>query len=205
MGFVPAHNVVRVDVVYTWQGEVCENVFHFQGDTTPEPADMTALGTAVQNWRLTNLRPLQSNACLLTKVKVQDLSVVSGLGIEQTLSPASQGSLTDPSLPNNCTIAVALKTGFSGRSFRGRSFHVGLTEILRTGNQITGTTQTSLITAYMALRGPFSVNNYVLGVLSTRFGGVPRLTGVFTPVNAVTVDLNLDSQRRRLPGHNRHH
>lgn len=205
MVFVPAHNVVRVDVVYTWQGEVCENVFHFQGDTTPEPADMTALGTAVQNWRLASLRPLQSNACLLQKVKVQDLSVANGIGIEQTLSPASQGSLTDPSLPNNCTIAVALKTGFSGRSFRGRSFHIGLTEILRAGNQITSTTQTALIAAYMALRGPFSVNNYVLGVLSTRTAGAPRAAGLISTVNAVTVDLNLDSQRRRLPGHNRHH
>lgn len=205
MPFIPAHNVVRVDVVYTWQGEICENVFHFSGDAQPEPADMTALATAVRNWRSTSLRPLQSNACLHQKVKVQDLTAADGLGVELLISPADQGNLTDPSLPNNCTVAVGLKTGFSGRSFRGRAFHVGMTEILRTGNQITGTTQTALIAAYNALRGPFSTNNYFLGILSLHHNGAARTSGLFTPVNAVTVDINLDSQRRRLPGHNRHH
>lgn len=205
MVFIPSLNVVRVDVVYTWKGEVCENVFHFSGDTTPEPADMTALATAVRNWRSTSLRPLQANDCLHQKVKVQDLSVEFGLGVELLISPADQGNLTDVSLPNNCTVAVGLKTGFSGRSFRGRAFHIGLTEALRTGNQVTTTTQTALIAAYMALRGPFSTNNYVLGVLSTRHNKADRAAGLFSLVNQVTVNPFLDSQRRRLPEHNRHH
>lgn len=205
MVFVPAHNVVRVDVVYSWKGETCENVFHFQGDDTPEPADMSALATAVRNWRSASLRPLQANDCLHSKVKVQDLSAVDGLGVELLISPADQGNLTDVSLPNNCTVAVGLKTGFSGRSFRGRAFHIGLTEALRTGNQLTPTTITALIAAYNALRGPFTTNNYFLGILSTRHLGAVRTAGLFNIVNQVTVNPVLDSQRRRLPEHNRHH
>lgn len=205
MPFIACPNVARVEVVYQWQGEIVENVYHFLGAAQPAIADMQALATAVRNWRSTSLRPLQSNTCLHQKVKVRDLTTIDGAGIELLISPADQGNLTDTSLPNNCTVAVALRSGLAGRSNRGRTFHCGLTEILRSGNVILGTTQTNLIAAYTALFGPFTTNAYHLGVLSLHTGGHPRLTGAFTEVNSVTVDTNLDSQRRRLPGHNRHH
>lgn len=205
MGFIPAANVVRVEVVYQWQGEIVENVYHFLGASTPALTDMNALATAVRNWRSTSLRPLQSNTCLHSKVKVRDLSAIDGQGVELLITPADQGNLTDASLPNNCAVAVAIRSGLAGRSNRGRTFHVGLTEALRTGNQVTGTTQTALIAAYTALMGPFTTNNYHLGILSLATGGHPRTAGVFTQAASITCDANLDSQRRRLPGHNRHH
>ena len=106
-------------------------------------------------------------------------------------------------MPNATTIAVKKNTGRAGRSYRGRVYHVGLTEIQVQDNRITPTATAAINTAYSTLITRYTAINCEWVVASTQNNNVPRVVGVATPIVGVSVDPVIDSQRRRLPGRGR--
>jgi hypothetical protein len=204
MGFVPFNNTIKLEAIFTQDGQRIENVHHFQVDETPDVATCTALAQVYSVWWSDNLQPLVSSTVALTMIRCTILETESSPGVEFTGGLPKSGQGAAAALPMNVTVAVRWVTGLRGRSYRGRTYHIGLPEEHVTMNQVSTAHLTALKAAYedlMALSIP--VGPAVLGVASRVHNGVERPQGVITSAISVFIDPTIDSQRRRLPGRGR--
>jgi hypothetical protein len=78
-----------------------------------------------------------------------------------------------------------------------------MSESNTSGNQVSTTQRAAILEAYNALLTAVSGLGYDLSVLSRVQDGVTLTTPVLTPINAVVMDSDIDSQRRRLTGRGR--
>lgn len=209
MDFVECPNVCQLEAVYLQAGEVVENVFHVlfaAGITVPF---MNLLMTDADTWDASNQFSKRHTTTSLVKWRARDLTTQSGAVVELNLATPRPGTVSGIPLPNHATIAISWRTGLAGRSQRGRSYFVGLADssLDATGQQLAPAAATAINGSWTALLAAVNANvTRQMVVLSRATGGHPRLTGVTTPITAaVFSDLYVDSQRRRLPKHNRHH
>lgn len=200
----PTANTAEVTMTFLQDGQYLINKHHFLNDAGWDEGSLNNLGTAVREWWNTEVRPFVAPQVSLVEIEVVDLTAGSNQGITvQTGLPIAGGS-TVAALPNNVTLAIKKGTGLVGRSFRGRTYHIGLTETDVTNNTVIPGQVTNLRDAYDALRQPLGVAIPVnLCVLSEVSGGVQRDNGICTIVTGIGVDPVVDSQRRRLPGRGR--
>jgi hypothetical protein len=206
MGFVAGTNVVEVDMVYEWQAERCENVYHVQMPAAVTLANLNALAAAFTGWEGTNGKQDRVNLCQLVSVVCTDLTTQNGLQVVSNPNPPIAGVGTSASMPNNVSCAIAWRTDLRGRSFRGRTFHIGLPESFATNNRLTIGAETSMATDYTALLSAVSaVTGAQLVVFSKQHNKAALNPGVTHVITHVSINTVLDSQKRRLPEHNRHH
>lgn len=205
MPFIPCPSTIEVELVYTMELETCENVYHVTYSSAPTQSSLNTLAGVFTTWESSSSSPLRSQQCALHVVRLRDLATQSGQELIKSVSPAISGANTADPLPNNCTIAVAMRTGLAGRSNRGRTYWIGMTDSMVSANNIVSSLQTAILASLAALESALSTNGTPLVVLSRHTGGAPRTAGVTTPVIGFSMDTTMDSQRRRLPGHNRHH
>jgi len=205
MAFVPGTNVVEAQLIYTFLGQRMENTLYFQKGSAWVVPDMQALGAYLETTFWNNLvRPQVSNVCSLVEIDLRDLTTVSGFNIVWTGGMPRTGAQTGDPIPGSNTVAISFKTLNAGRSYRGRNYFVGLNEGQVSGNQITVTVRDALRTAWSILLATSATPPPATwGVFSRFTAGAPRVTGVFTPITNVTVDVDVDSQRRRLAGRGR--
>lgn len=205
MGFVPVPNVVQIEMLYTQQAEPCENVYHYQFAAPPTASDMNLLIDAMKAWELNHAAALRNVATELTRIRARDLSTQNGVIVDRQVIPTIVGADTTIGLPNNVTVAVSHRTGLGGRSFRGRTFHIGLSDNQVGNNQVLPPTLTALGQVYTLLLAVNPAGSQPLVVVSRRHNKADRAVGIATPVTDIVVNKFIDSQRRRLPEHNRHH
>lgn len=203
--YIPADKVAQVDLIFNCNGEVCENVFNVLGTAEWTGTTLAALITAVVGWEAASGSTLRSSGCGAIKIVATDLSSQTGPSIIRSITPTING-IESGTMPNNVTVAIKLGTDQRGRSFRGRCYWVGLWPSACVDQQINASIAGQLLTSIGALQTAVgTVNGGKLAVVSRRHDNNPRVTAVVTPVTTFSIDPNLDSQRRRLPGHNRHH
>lgn len=204
MPFVPFANTVQANLRLTWSGEEVENVLHFQTPGAVTPADMAAVAEGLEDWWVTNMPAFVSSTVVYREVYVVDLTSQTGGTFTAAGGSGTPGTAGAQSLPNNNTVAISLRTANRGRSFRGRIYHIGLTEAQVDNNTLVSSIQTALPAVYALLLNEASFGGCQLAVASRFSGGQPRGTGVSTPVLTVLLaDPTVDSQRRRLPGRGR--
>ena len=201
MQYVPIPNTVKVELVYSWDSQVCENVFHVKvpGEINTDLLD--SIQGTFYSWYSVSLAAMQSNTVSFVKFILSDASTQYGISKEYGPGVVNAGLVSNnPSLPNNVSVAMKWNTGLRGRSFRGRTFHVGLTESMVVGNNVTTDTRTYLLSTYAGLLSVLDAQGWQLVVASKFQGNAPRTTGLATEILTVTTDGVVDSQRRRLPG-----
>lgn len=147
---------------------------------------------------------MRSQGTELMRVIATDLSTANGPIVDRAVLPPVIGLVATAPCPSNVTMAVALRTGHRGRSYRGRIFHIGTCETMRVGNLVAAATITDTVQRYTLLLSLGVAPIFHLGVLSRRQNKVDLDPQIWTQATSVTLDNELDSQRRRLPGHNRH-
>jgi len=200
MPFQPAERVIRVEPIYTYDGQIVENVMHYQTDPAPDAVELAAFAAQwLTQWQA-SVRATQPTNVSLNTIKVTSLDSEFAPGIEYTVGLPLAGTATGVGLPNNVTVAVRYLTALRGRSYRGRLFHIGIRNTDTLLNQVTTTFQTNLRAAYVVMLNVATTQSYFQGVLSRYQGGVLRPEGEFTDITSVQVERTLDSQRRRLPG-----
>lgn len=201
MPFIPVPNTVMVELVYNWNNEICENVLYFEAEGVPDLAEMTALAAALSTWWGANMKGIVATSCSLTNVKVTDLNAANSPGIDYSDNMPIVGTASTPSMPNNVSLAIAKRTVFRGRSYRGRIYSVGLTEGAVDNNAVTSTYRNSVLAAW-ELTKQFTAAGEVFNqvVVSRYSSGAPRAEGLTTPIINFSTDGIIDSQRRRLPG-----
>lgn len=205
MPFVPATNVCSVELVYGYEGQIMENVYHVQFPATPTTTSQASVAAAFVSWFGSYLRGVTANPCFLLKILVTDLTTVTSGGIEYVTGLPIPGTNGEDMSPGNVTVAVKWLTGIRGRSFRGRTYHVGLNRSMYTASTLFDASRAALVSAYgelLTIIGGLT-GGYSLVVLSRRAAKAPRITAVASIITSVAVDPTLDSQRRRLPGRGR--
>ena len=141
--------------------------------------------------------PPLSNELTWKKIIVTDIE--SADGVQYSQEGSIVGGFSDSSLPANAALVYSWRTGFSGRSMRGRTYVPGIpqtkqetpqtiTEAFRAGQAVVAE---ALLTRLNAASMPLVVASYVNG-------GAPRTTPIATPITTVLVNATLDTQRRRI-------
>lgn len=199
MPFVPAPGIITMATIMTWNGERVENTFNYHSAGTINSTLLQAMAQTYVNWFTAHESDF-SNTVGLELIYLRDLTSQTSTTFEFIPPTSTDGTRTSPTLPNNCTLAIKRQTGLAGRQNRGRVFHVGLTEDLLSGVNTVAQSQAALLaTHYSSLLASQLTDNAVTEVIYHRKLG----TGT-TVLGYVCSDFVLDSQRRRLPGHNRH-
>lgn len=210
MTFVPLPNTAEVDMIYTSGGQNVENRFYFEAPAPWDVAGLGTLATAMSTWESGTAKPMRNTGTELILIRAVDASTQNGPGVE--VGQAIVGTNAGASTPNNVTICVKLGTGLTGRSFRGRHYWLGMSVSMidpsLSGNTITSAAQIAIVAALAKFLpgGGAGLPSGTQWVVASKFANkAPRATGVVTPIiNVGLSDTYFDSQRRRLPGHNRH-
>lgn len=199
MAYIRLPAGIRVAMEYEVFGKVVVNVYHV---TTTDPIITVKLLDIAQvfaDWWSAQFNNSLSQDIALTAVTALNLDVANGEKQTLVISPPVDGDSPNPAVPNNVAIVASFGTGLTGRSYRGRAYHAGLTENTVTGNEISSALASLLIGYYGVLQTDLAAENALLVVASFYSGGLPRATGVATEVESVSMNLRVDTQRRRLP------
>lgn len=200
MPFIPVPNVVKLEAIFNFNDQICENVHHYQKDVAWDVSTMQNLASEyIQAWN-TLMKPNMTNEVELVNMRVTDLTTQFSNGIEYQTGLPLAGSSVAPASPNNVTISVTWLTALRGRSFRGRTYHIGIKESDVGQNEITTTFAGYMAAFYGALFTSVPSTGEDMVVVSYREGNAWRTEGLATPIIGLSIDRTVDSQRRRLPG-----
>lgn len=202
--FIPVLNTASVELIYLANTQTLENIFHVKKGSPYSLADLQALRTIVNNWDAATWATQRSQFCTLQRIRTKALDSLGSPMEDFALPTPRGGAVGAGTLPNNVTFCVKLNTGLTGRCFRGRLYFPGITlGHLNTGNfnEIAAASGTSIVNALNTLLANLATGGHTLGVVSYRVNKAWRSSGVFTPATGwSSIDLHLDSQRRRLTG-----
>lgn len=201
MANLPVPNTVQVDVLFLLFGQRVENVYHVLWPGGVDAAALADTRDAFATWVAEEWMPPLSLNCQFIGLEVTNLSIEDGTKLSYTPPTTVTGSVDYMAEPGNVSYSVSLRTGQSGRSYRGRKFVAGIPGNARNGNQVTTPFATAVVAALTELLAVLQAINAVLVVVSRIQDAVTLAVPITTEVNAITVaDYNLDSQRRRLTG-----
>jgi hypothetical protein len=214
-GYIPGPLVIPqcLEVRLKWtlpNDRLATNVLHAfldTGATIPTGLADTLFAGISTSGAFTALAVYLSDATLFTSIDVKDLRVAGGT-ISESTGVAVAGTDTTNALPEEVALAVTLRTAFSGRAFRGRTYLAGFgtAAIDATGHAVTG-----LVTAAQGFMQDVSDQMFAAGTaLVVAQRGHAAYTSPFTGntvpaenagvqfVTSISVRDNLfDSQRRR--------
>jgi hypothetical protein len=203
MAFQAAPNIVKVEMRFSQQGQLVENVFHVRMTVAINPASLDVIAGVFATWWTTDMAPQVSTGLTLNSVLATDLSTDTGISIEHTTGLPASGTNPAAQPPMNVTVAIKWTTSSGGRSYRGRSYHLGLVNDQLANSTIIPAAVTMLHNQYLLLVTDVNSTGNPMVVLSRRHNKALRPTGVGTDIVSVLVDNTTDSQRRRLPGRGR--
>jgi hypothetical protein len=138
----------------------------------------------------------------ITRVDVRDLNTANQPEFTAPVSGAL-GTASAELLPKQVALVVTLRTALAGRSFRGRVYVPGWSEIANQAGGVASTTTMSLADGIVRnIRANLSIRGLIMGVVSTRANKAPRPVNIITDVVSLAVrDNQWDNQRRRnIPG-----
>lgn len=204
MPFIPVLDVANVFIEFTLPNNVRAGNSLWIRD---EQAGVGGVRVAelldlIETWVKTSYQVQQSNQVSFTRLNGRDMSVENGTVIDRPITPATAGSQNSPALPAQVSLAISFRTGLAGRSFRGRAYFVGLSEIAVAGNYVDEAVAAAIVSGFNTLRTTVLAPADFTQVVVSRFtNGAPRPAGIATAVTtSFAVDNRVDTQRRRLPG-----
>lgn len=206
--FVALPDTVQVEQIFKTNGGEAVNVYHVHNGNAIDDLSgyMDGVAHAINNWESTSGHLLRANDVTHILTRVRDMGQPAGLVKEYMQNTV--GGVAFGSAPQNVTIALKWNTGYAGRSYRGRTYHVGLSYVVCKGDNLDPAIVQQFLDRYGQLLAAFNGVNSFLGiaslsqmvVVSKRHMKEWRLpNGTVTPITSVSfADTVLDSQRRRL-------
>jgi len=203
MPFVPAPNILQVEVRAIKDGQRVENRFYVNCFHAPTLADITAVNAIVSTSTLTDWIPLLPTDVTLVSNFYRSLQDQNAIQLEAPYVTGNVGTRAGAAAPNQNTLCVSLRSANAGRSARGRLYWLGLSEDQYAANQVAGADIAAITAALDDLRTALVAGGYAWTIVSFFTNNAPRVGGpvYFPVVSVLTVDGVLDSQRRRMPGH----
>lgn len=210
-----AAGVIRHQLHYVWNGEMCVTVLHVAHGATPTQAMVDADRGVLTYWHTNTWRAIARSECQLRVIKSWSMQTAPPTKFADLdlypLTPIT-GTMTAACMGWAITAAISLRTGTIGelpKPISGRIYHVGgiRTDIVDQYQFAPSQAQADAFAGnYEVLRAAFTgVGNIgTLAVVSyynggTRTSKVSRVTPLVLPVTHVKTDRRLDVQRRRMP------
>ena len=209
MPFVPAENVVECTLVFDNAGEEAINTVYARAPGTVLDSMLVDLAGALQTWVTTYYMTCMSHEALATLIRLRDLTEQESVVYELPFAPGTSGGYGGPIGSQSDTLSIAFRTGFAGRSARGRNYVIGLSKDHIHDGIVDGARQILYNAAYGHLQAAMASVGFEWVVISRYSGYVPgsnpkrpapRATAVIRNVTTWGfVDSVVDNQRRRLP------
>lgn len=199
MAYIRLPGGIKVAMEFEAHGKIIVNVYHV---TTTDPIvtiKLTDIADVFINWWAVDMSANLSDEIALVNVTALNLDEENGEKVEVAVSPPDPGQQASTSVPNQVCNVMTLLTSQTGRSFRGRAYIAGLTSGDVDGNEVAIATVAAMVLDYADLQADLTTENAELVIASFISGGVPRATAVGTPVESVSANSRVDTQRRRLP------
>ena len=197
--------------------DIAENTWGVKNTGSWNPTSLAALCAVFNTWNDTSVAshaPYEgrNNNTILLSTSARDLTTQTS-AVVTVAYPGTHGVGADASGPlnNGLTKSFTARSGLSGRSQRGRTFVIGPSVDALNGadpNFVTSAWANDWVGWLNALIAAVPAANaaWSLVVLSRYNNNVRRTTGATTPISTYGYgNLNVDYQRRRAPGHSRHH
>jgi len=201
--FIPAPNAGKIEMRYTQESQQIENVYHVVGAAPMTAADLSAVALIFKNWWNANVKTYVVPTASLNTIVATALDAATSPAIVYATGLPIVGTNGGAPAALHVTVAIRWLTALRGRSFTGRTYHIGISEGYYTGSKLDTGYSAALVIAYNALQTALGGSSYSQCITSYRHNKAPRTTAVSTDVTGCTVDETLDSQRRRLPGRGR--
>lgn len=203
MPFQPAPDCAEAVIHGSYGGKPIANVLNFKLPGGYNQANIDQLANVMDVAIGDHYRPIFNSGVTYNSVVVRGLAAIIDLTASSNFT-AGAGGVVGASLPANVSLVATLRTGFTGRSARGRFYCWPLT-----GSQLVSTNTfaasvgvdlDSFLTT--VLTDAFAIG-WNLVVLSRRTLNTVRPTAIATTVTEIDIrNLTVDSQRGRLPaGH----
>jgi hypothetical protein len=196
-------NTVQVRLIWIAAGtEFAVNVLHFRNATSVTVDQTLANNLALDvksAWdTAVALGTVINSTTGISRITVRDLNTANQPEFGATVT-AALGSGTSEILPRQVSLVVTLRTALAGRSFRGRVYVPGFTELANDSTgRATALAQSVADAIVRNVRANFSIRGLLMGVVSTRTNKLPRPTNIITDVTSLSVrDGVWDNQRRR--------
>lgn len=202
--YIPFLNVAKVEITAEIDNQRVQNVFHMRCDLGWTSQSASDLLGYLDSWLANVHAPVVGAHVEFVELKLTDLTTQTGLVAE--LQIGTIGELTgvgQDALPNGTAVVVKWTTAARGRSYRGRTYHFGLTQSQVTLNNLEPAARTAIGASYNTMFTQMQARGWPMVVASRVNNGVLRTTGVATVITGWSIDPVIDSQRRRLPGRGR--
>jgi len=200
MAFQAVPDVAEIAIQYTLNTRNPTNVLHAHIVGGYNLTDLAALASAVDASVGTDWLPDQSQDCAYQQTVVTGLDEINDLQVTDNASAAA-GGIAANAMPGNVTVSVKRASALTGRSARGRLYWIGMpvTKLQANENLIFQAAADDIEDAVDKLRIAIAATAWTPAIVSRFTEGVQRGTGVFFEWTDTTiVNLNVDSQRRRL-------
>lgn len=223
MGFVPCANTAQVSMGFSQH----DGTFAEQTAYVLKSAgwDDTGLTDLCDSWAVffnaghggSGLKPLTNEGTSLVSITARDLTEEAGPVVVYTSGLPIAGTSAGTKIPLGITWALTRRTGLAGRSYRGRTYPVGMDESAFADdslNQISADWAAAYVNEWNEYLAAVDTDGTTEHVVASRYSGYeldgrtpkPRVAGVMTKITAYGYhNLISDFQRRRAPAHNRHH
>jgi len=206
VAFIPVVNTVEVCIVFNGGIKPARVCFNVTSTIAWTLATLQALASDVVDAIIADGFAWMSGLRSVDHLHLQDLTTSSSPSFDWVLG---SGSNTLPFTPSNSAAISAdqvaqvttLRTASRGRSFRGRNYWPAVKngDIANDGATIDGS-RTGLQNTFVgSLTAAIHANpNRTLVVVSRFSNGLPRSTGLATPVTSHDTNTLADTQRRRI-------
>lgn len=198
MPFIPTINAIKISIIGSLAGQQVVLDLTVGTPTSPSISDLQDAADATDTWLQTDLLPELTTAYGINEIKAYDLSSSSAPVYSKPVSLA--GGVSQPSITNGTALVASLRTAGRGRSARGRNYVPGLQNNIGTTTATTSGKAAAIGAAYSNLPTYFGPLGMDLVVNSLYTAGAARASGFKQPVTSVIINLDYDSQRRRLAG-----
>ncbi len=200
MAFQSVVNSAEAVITYAGHGQEFKNIVHAQKVSGYDLTDLEALAAAVDASVVADWLPIQSSDYTYLNTTVRGLNAINDQETTDDTGSAAGGGGAN-ALPDNVTLSIKKSSGLTGRSARGRLYWIGtpLGKLATNENQYTTAGRDEIVAAVEALRVAIGATAWDPIIVSRWLDNVKRSTGaVFPWVDTVAVNINVDSQRRRL-------
>jgi hypothetical protein len=200
MAFIPVSDGYRFKLHFKdLAGNQALNVIWLREESeSASVARLNGIATVIETWAGAHWDTVSSNQWELFRIEGQDMQTEFGFYTDVAVSVSGANDV-DPA-PSEVTVAVSLRTGKAGRSFRGRLYHVGLDDAAFDGDYLSPSHMAAIIAAYEELKDALELIDITWCIASFYADGVARAAGLLTPITTITITDNIvDSMRSRKP------
>jgi len=201
MPFQPVPQTYGVEIRGTNNGVDVENTLYYRYAGDPSETDATVLADTVAVQVLTDWVAQLPTSWVGREVYVRDLATEITVQATSALIAGVLGTAVGEPLASLLTIAIARRSGLTGRSARGRLFWMGLSEAMTTGNIVTSGALAAIVSLIENMDATVETGLGLIPVIVSRYtGSTLRPSALTLPIAQwLATDDVTDTRRSRKP------